>query len=212
MNQELALKNKYYRFFPLRFVIDRIINDMVVRTVDVFEKFVDHGGKVLDIGAGGGWISKELEKRRNVETTLLDVIDFNQTDFKLTIYDGKNMPFATNNFDTSFAICVLHHCQKPLEVLKEAARVTKNKIIIIEDIPNSNLGRFLLCFKDIVINLAFCFLTKLARETTNMPFNFKKTSEWEKIFETLGLRMIYKKKYYSFFRSHQILFVVKKTN
>jgi len=210
MSQELALKNKYYRFFPLRFVTDRIIEDMVVRTVDVFEKFINPGEKVLDIGAGGGWISRELQKRKNVGITLLDVINFNQTDFKLIIYDGKKMPFSENNFNASFLVCVLHHCQEPLEVLKEAVRVTKDKIIIIEDVHNSALSRFLLCFKDIFANLAFCVFTKLAKEITNIPFNFKKISEWEKAFEDLDLKVIYKKKYSSFFKTQQVLFVVQK--
>lgn len=212
MNKELTLKNKYYRYLPLRFLVDRVIKDMTVRTVDVFDKFIDQGAKVLDIGAGGGWISQELKKRKNVRTTLLDVINFNQTDFELIIYDGKSMPFPADNFDASFLICVLHHCQKPLEVLREAARVTRDKIIIIEDVHNSGFSRFVLCFKDVILNLAFCLLTKLARETTDMPFNFKKTSEWEKIFEKMNLKVVYKKKYRSFLRTQQVLFVVKRIN
>ena len=183
-----------------------------MNTVDVFDGFINTGEKVLDIGAGGGWISQELKTRKNVRITLLDVINFNQTNFKLTIYDGKNMPFPKNSFDASFLICVLHHCQKPLEVLKEATRVTKDKIIIIEDVHNSGFSRFALCFKDVAINLAFCFLTTLVKEITNMPFNFKKTSEWEKIFEKINLEVIYKKKYPSFFRTQQVLFVVRKIN
>lgn len=212
MNKESALKNKYYRFFPLRFITDRIIEDMAVRTVDVFDKFVNPGEKVLDIGAGGGWISRELKKRKNIEITLLDVINFNQTDLKLIIYDGKKIPFSENTFGTSYLICVLHHCQNPLEVLKEAARVTKDKIIIIEDVHNSILSRFLLCFKDIATNLAFCIFTKLVREFTNIPFNFKKISEWEETFKDLDLGIVYKKKYPSFFKTQQILFVVRKIN
>jgi len=212
MNKELVLKNKYYRYFPLRFLVDKIIKDMTVRIVDIFDEFIVQGERTLDIGAGGGWISNELKQRKNIKATLLDVINLNQTDFKLIIYDGKSMPFLANNFDTSLLICVLHHCQEPSEVLKEAARVTKNKIIIIEDVFNSSFGRFSLCFKDVVINLTFCLLTKLVREITNMPFNFKKTSEWEKIFEELNLKVIYKKKYYSFFKTQQVLFVIQKIN
>lgn len=210
MNQELTLKNKYYRFFPLRFVVDKIIDDMVVRTVDVFEKFINSGEKVLDIGSGGGWISRELKKRKDIGITLLDVTDFNQTDFKLIIYNGKEMPFTNNTFDTSFLICVLHHCQNPLEVLKEATRVTKDKVIIIEDVHNSAFSRVLLCLKDIITNLAFSFLTKLAREITNIPFNFKKIPEWEKAFKDLNLKVIHRKKYPSFFMAQQVLFVLQK--
>lgn len=212
MNKELVLKNKYYRYFPLRFLVDKIIKDMTVRIVDIFDEFIVQEERILDIGAGGGWISNELRQRKNIKATLLDVINFNQTDLKLIIYDGKSMPFPADNFDTSFLICVLHHCQKPLEVLKEAARVTKNKIVIIEDVHSSSFSRFLLCFKDVVINLAFCLLTKLVREMTNMSFNFKKTSEWEKIFKELNLKVIYKKKYHSFFRTQQVLFVIQKIN
>jgi ubiquinone/menaquinone biosynthesis C-methylase UbiE len=170
-----------------------VIKKRIGKIVDIFDDSIAQGDRVLDVGAGGGWIGKEIKKRKKAQVTLLDVIDFNRTDLDLVVYDGKAMPFPDNFFDVSLLIFTLHHCQNPLAVLKEAKRVTKNKIIIIEDVPISFFNKILLYFWDVVTNLPS--LVKLPGE--NMFFNFKPLSEWERIFKDLQLKMISKKKFQS---------------
>ncbi|OGZ17386.1 MAG: hypothetical protein A2Z78_01290 [Candidatus Nealsonbacteria bacterium RBG_13_36_15] len=211
MSEELVIKNKYYRWSPIRFLVEKIIKDMNKRTVDFLEVFVQEGEKIIDIGGGGGWISQELQKRKNTKNTLLDVIDLNQTDLPLIIYDGENMPFEDNAFDTALLICVLHHCQNPDEVLKEAKRIVRNKIIIIENISTSRFDRITLCIKDAITNIIFCFLVNSLKKITNLPFHFKTVSEWEEIFDKLDLKVVYKKDPLPSVKSvHGIAFIVQK--
>jgi ubiquinone/menaquinone biosynthesis C-methylase UbiE len=54
-------------------------------------------------------------------------------DVPLRVYDGHTLPFTTNQFDVSLLFYVLHHCQDPHRLLHEAVRVTRQKIIIIEE-------------------------------------------------------------------------------
>ena len=165
MDQELSVKNKYYKYFPFKFLVESII------------------------------------KRRT------DKIDFNQTNLDLILYDGEKMPFPNNSFDTVLLICVLHHTEKPEAVLKEAKRVSRNKIIILEDTYNSFFSKTVLCFWDVITNLS-SFLIKPFGE--KMSFNFKKVSQWQKIFDELSLKIISEEKPKYLKIIDQTLFVTKK--
>ena len=190
----------------MRRLIEKKIGKRTEKIVNTFDSFINQGEKILDIGAGGGWIGKEIQKRKNAEVTLLDVIDFNQTDLKLVLYDGKKIPFPDNSSDTSLLIFVLHHCNYPLEVLKEVKRATRKKIIIIEDIPTSRLNKIFLYLWDIITGLPS--LTKPPGE--NMSFKFKTIPQWQKIFNDLQLKIIFQKQFQSNRLIRHGLFILKK--
>ena len=210
MNKTLYFKSKYYKWLPIRFLVERIVKNMVEGTIEPIEDFIKPGESIIDIGGGGGWISQEIQRRKKTKNSILDVINLNQTDLPLIIYDGKNMPFKDNTFDTALLICVLHHCQDPLTVLKEAKRVVKNRIIIIENISTSRLGGIALRFKDAIANIALCLLANSLKDITNLPFYFKTIPEWEKIFKDLDLEIIYNKELRPPMSHHSVVFVVQK--
>lgn len=97
------------------------------------------GGDVLDLGTGTALIPIELAKRglscrimaadaavsmldlarMNVEIAgLMDVIQLSQC-------DAKKMSYETGMFDWVISNSIIHHIPEPLQVLKEAWRVTK---------------------------------------------------------------------------------------
>ncbi len=185
--------------------IRKIIQKRTEKIVNLFEQFIKEDEKILDIGAGGGWIGEEIQRRKKNEITLLDVKDYNQTDLKLILYDGENIPFPDNYFDVSLVIFVLHHCLNFKNVLEEAKRVSK-KIIIIEDIPTSLINKIFLCLWDIVVNLP----SLINPPGENFTFNFKTASQWQKIFDDLQLKIIFKKEFQSNKLIHHAIFVVDK--
>ena len=172
----------------------------------LFENFIPFGSKVLDIGAGRGFIAENIAKKRKVKITLLDVIDFNQTDLPFVLYDGKRIPFSNNSFDVSLLICMFHHCDNPENVLKEAIRVSKSRLIVIEDRYDNWWQKKLLIFLDILFNLPH--FIKPPRE--NMPFNFKKDSEWQAIFRKFNLKIVEQKKFKFYGIFLRFLFVLEK--
>lgn len=168
--------------------------------------YLKTGESVLDIGAGGGWTGELISKEKKVDMQLLDVEDFNRSKLPLALYNGKNIPFADNSFDTSLLLFVLHHCTEPLLVLKDAIRVTKKRIIIYEDTYTSSFGRVLAGINDFISNFPL-FITNPMK--MNMPYNYRKVPDWERVFENLGLKVISKKTTTHFMTKH-VLFVLEK--
>jgi len=133
-------------------------------------------GKVLDMGSGRGYIAKEISKSGN-KVQCLDVKDLNLTNQPLKLYDGKNIPFETNSFDTVLICYVLHHAKDPIILLKECVRVSRKRIIIFEDNADSLLTKPL----DILFN-------KLHNVDT--PLNFRNVNQWVQEFKKLNLKII----------------------
>ena len=156
--------------------------------------------KVLDIGAGTGYLS-ELLNKKGIDITLIDVMDYNQVDLPLILYDGVLLPFKNNSFDISLIVSCLHHDENPIEMIKDAKRVGK-KIIIVEDTYTNKVTKFLLKVWDWITNDA----TGL-----NMPYNFRTSEEWIDIFNNLDLTIVKKHNIKNTFKFYNIsTFVLKK--
>ena len=134
-------------------------------------------GGVLDIGAGRCFIAEEVREKNNADVTCLDVKNLSQTGMKVVVYDGRKIPFKSNEFDTALIAYVLHHCEEPIKVLKEAIRVTKGNIIIFEDTKPSAF-----------VNMMDFLSNKLRGVKT--PFKFRTEKEWLKIFKKLNLKIV----------------------
>jgi SAM-dependent methyltransferase len=74
-------------------------------------------GKILDIGSGTAHIK---EVRSDVIST--DILPFPGID---VVADAHSLPFANGSFSGIIMLDVLHHLERPIEFLKEAARVLK---------------------------------------------------------------------------------------
>ena len=133
-------------------------------------------GNVIDIGAGRCYIAKELESKSNINVTCIDVKDLSRTGMKVTVYDGRNMPFKDNQFDSAIISYVLHHCDDQLKVLKEAVRVCKGNIVIFEDTKPSPVTN------------AMDFISNRIRGVKT-PFHFHSEEEWKDIFKKLNLKI-----------------------
>ena len=166
------------------------------------------GSMVLDIGAGRGFIAKNIFEKRKAKVTLLDVIDFNQTKLPFVLYNGKKIPFFDNSFDVSLLITTLHHCDEPDNVLSEAIRVSKLRVIIFEELYENFWQKRSQFFLDILFN----FLQLISPPRENMPFNFKKESEWRAIFKKFNLRIVEQKKFKLFGIFPRALFILEKSN
>jgi len=89
-------------------------------------------GRILDFGCGDGFFSK-LIIGKNIIKVGLDLFNNKQVEEakkvriykRITLYDGKTIPYPSNSFDTVISNCVLEHIPNLEFSLKEIYRVLK---------------------------------------------------------------------------------------
>lgn len=94
-----------------------------------------YGEKCLDVGAGMGSFSNYL-RNKNHNVSSIDVVDLSSKNDEnnIKLFDGKAIPYEAKNFDTSMLMFVLHHTNHQDQLIKDCIRVTKDFLIIGEDI------------------------------------------------------------------------------
>lgn len=157
-------------------LIRKLAEQKAVKIASHCSQYVEHS--LLDIGAGRGLIAKELAQSTSKPVTCVDVKDLNESEMPYTVYSGNVLPFEDESYGTCLLTYVLHHCESPEQVLKEAIRVSSKRIIIFEDVPS-----FMTKALDVIAN-------KLHGVAT--PLNFKTPYEWENLFDSVGLTVVRK--------------------
>lgn len=100
-----------------------------------------YGSKCLDVGAGSGTFSEYLRKQ-NHQVSSVDIIDHPEAN-DVHVFNGKDIPFADDSFNTSILMFVLHHTNDQEKLLKDVIRVTTDHIIVAEDIVYNLFDRLL---------------------------------------------------------------------
>jgi ubiquinone/menaquinone biosynthesis C-methylase UbiE len=122
----------------------------------------------LEIGAGNGLVAHMLQRQSGASFTLLDVVDYNRTTLELHLYDGRSLPFPDNSFDLTLLIFVLHHNPDPRPVLREALRVARDGVLLVENDVQGILRKPLTQFVDsgefVRRGVPRCYFTKSGSE------------------------------------------------
>ena len=175
--------------------LERVRNKGVL---ECFEGYLKKGDRILDFGCGLGGVSEKLISD-GYEVVSLDVRDISLTDVKPVIYDGKKIPFKNDSFDVALVLAVLHHTTSPEKLLKEVGRVAE-RIVLLEDVYDGWLGKYITFLFDSLFNLEFF----------GHPHSNKSDKEWKECFKKLGFSLVKedKKRSMVFFK-HGIYFLEK---
>lgn len=178
---------RLYTLFNKIPLVSFLANKQIVsRRDDILRKirpYLKNGSKIIDIGSGTGHTAHQLIKDGH-KVACVDLL--NQSVFQDTnplVYEGKKLPFNDKMFDTALVLTVLHHTPSPEKVLKEAARVAKN-IVVMEDTYNNYFQKILTFWMDSVGNLEF----------SGHPHTNKTDLEWQRLFDNLGYEVLHKSK------------------
>lgn len=91
--------------------------------------------------SGSGIIAQSFQKFFRAKVIGVDVEDQRIFPIQFQIIDGSHLPFLDNSFDIVLINYVLHHSKNPTALLNEAKRVTKDKVIIYEDLAEGIISR-----------------------------------------------------------------------
>ena len=136
---------------------------------------------VLDVGCGDGLITHLcMEKRPDIQSQGIDVLIRNQTYIPVKPFDGQSIPYDDKSVDTVVFVDVLHHTNDPLVLLREAARVARQTIVLKDHTRDGWLAGETLRFMDKVGN---------ERYGVALPYNYWSKQQWLDGFQTLGLQI-----------------------
>lgn len=109
--------------------------------------------KTLKIGNGYGRFS-EMIRPLTEDLTVLDIelspMAINKD--KVKIYNGFPIPFPDKSFNTSIVLLTLHHIPQNIDFLKDIIRVTKGRIIILEETYDNFFQKIHLYVRDYFVN------------------------------------------------------------
>ena len=142
-------------------------------------------GKILKVGYGLGFASYFI-KLFNKDISSLDIVT--NPDLlngnEVTIYNGKTIPFSEKVFDVVICTYTLHHADNPELLFKELCRVSKSRVIVIEETYENFFQRLQLIF--------FCWFTnKRAEQKVNIIWgNYLLSSRLSGLFKRENLSII----------------------
>lgn len=133
---------------------------------------------VLDIGTGDGLIASRIQTLRpDLKVTGADILVRRRTEIPVVEFDGGRLPFDDGAFDIAMLIDVLHHTDDPLILLREAARVARQAIVVKDHVLKGVMAGATLRFMDWIGN---------ARHGVALPYNYWSQEQWNQAFGSLG--------------------------
>ncbi len=148
-----------------------------------FSSYLPADCTLLDVGAGSGKLAQFLRDTQALEIQMVDVVDHNRTSLPLTLYDGIRLPYDDNSFDVCLLVFVLHHAAQPKQLLHEVIRVSKRRVIVVEDTPTNRFERFAWNRWDYFLNHGHHDDIAVAHETVT-------PEQWRKVFVDTGLAVV----------------------
>lgn len=96
------------------------------------------GDRVLEVGAGGGGFLKHFQTLASIAVAydltpaMLEVARRDHPWMLCAVGDGASVPFRDGTFDLVACALAVHHMAEPLPVVREIARVTRDRVLIVD--------------------------------------------------------------------------------
>jgi ubiquinone/menaquinone biosynthesis C-methylase UbiE len=97
-------------------------------------------GPLLDLGSGTGHLSVLLERELGLDVVAADVSDMHVAGRPPVLIADGILPFEERTFSAALLFFMLAYPNDPAGVLKEAARVTRGPIIVVQTLYSGRLG------------------------------------------------------------------------
>ena len=152
----------------------RVLSDILATTLP-------KAARVLDVGTGDGSIALNIMKQRpDLAIEGVDVFRRPTTQIPVTVFDGRHLPFADSSFDCVLFVDVLHHTDDASVLVREAARVANNSVVIKDHLLEGMFAAPTLRFMDWLGNRGHDVV---------LPYNYLPRSKWDEIFSGARLQV-----------------------
>ena len=140
------------------------------------------GARVLDLGAGEGYVGDAVAESLGVAVTGADVVRFGAGSRPVDLYDGRSLPYPAGRFDATLIVFVLHHSGDPTAVLREAVRVTGGVVVVLETVWAARWQKGWLERLDRLLNRL-----RSGAAIDEDPLDIRSDAEWRRVIESEGL-------------------------
>ena len=124
----------------LKSLFDGVMDRRSRQLIDQVGEWLPAEGPLLDLGSGTGHLSAQLERERGLETVTADVSDMHVVGRPPVLITDGILPFDDDTFSASLLLFMLAYPENPAEVLREAARVTRGPVIVVQSLYSGRLG------------------------------------------------------------------------
>jgi SAM-dependent methyltransferase len=158
----------------------RLVHRRRARVIaDVLTPWLPERGSVIDVGCGDGAIAAQLAARRpGLRIEGYDVKGRDDAAIPIHRFDGRTLPLADRSVDAVLLVDVLHHCELPSELMKEAVRVSRGPVLVKDHRLGHPGARVLLTAMDWVGNRPHGVV---------LPYNYWPEARWREAWDKLGL-------------------------
>jgi SAM-dependent methyltransferase len=119
--------------------------------------------------------------RPDIEVGGVDVLVRGATHIPVRPFDGYTLPYDDNSMDVVTFVDVLHHADDAQTLLREAARVARQKIVIKDHLAENAFDHATLRLMDWVGN---------APHGVVLPYNYFSWETWQQHFCRAGLQLL----------------------
>jgi len=146
----------------------------------VLAEQIPQGASVLDIGCGDGTIAALIAKSRpDIFMQGVEVLPRADCQISCSAFDGNTLPFGDGSFDVAMLVDVLHHTSDVSVLLREAARVSRQFVLLKDHLSENAFDHATLRFMDWVGNRP---------HSVTLTYNYQSRAQWNAHFGAARLQ------------------------
>lgn len=145
----------------LKSMFDAVMERRSDRLIEQMGSWLPAEGPVLDLGSGTGHLSASLERELGIAVIPADVSDMHVVGRPPVLITDGPLPFQERTFSATLLLFMLAYPDDPVAVLKEAARVTRGPVILVQTLHSGPVGRAWVRIREFVWTIAAFHVSKM---------------------------------------------------